>query len=190
MKAKRGKRQETKGKRRKAKGKRGEARGKRGEAKGKRGEGAFSRLASHFSPFADGMPQDRYKTLFYALIALYGVLILSTFRQYGITVDEPPQVAYGQAIFDWYFGEGNITDLFEKDKALELYGVLFNLVAYSTSQLLPFDIYDAHHPRQRSRRATRRCNRLQNRHSPGHIIHGVARSGSPFAHAPLLRARF
>ena len=145
MKAKRGKRQETKGKRRKAKGKRGEARGKRGEAKGKRGEGAFSRLASHFSPFADGMPQDRYKTLFYALIALYGVLILSTFRQYGITVDEPPQVAYGQAIFDWYFGEGNITDLFEKDKALELYGVLFNLVAYSTSQLLPFDIYDAHH---------------------------------------------
>ena len=43
------------------------------------------------------MPKDRYKTLFYALIALYGVLILSTFRQYGITIDEPPLVTYGQA---------------------------------------------------------------------------------------------
>ena len=91
------------------------------------------------------MPKDRNKTLFYALIALYGVLILSTFRQYGITIDEPPLVAYGQAVFDWYFGADKIADFFVKDESLELYGVLFNLIAYSASQILPFDIYDAHH---------------------------------------------
>ena len=91
------------------------------------------------------MPKDRYKTLFYALIALYGVLILSTFRQYGITTDEPPLVAYGQAVFDWYLGAGNITDFLTFQKDIELYGALFNLVAYSASQILPFDIYDATH---------------------------------------------
>ncbi len=91
--------------------------------------------------------QDINKTLFYALIALYGILILSTFHQYGITIDEPPQVAYGQAVFDWYFGPDNADDFARKVKQidLELYGVLFNLVAYCTSKLLPFDPYDTHH---------------------------------------------
>ncbi len=88
-----------------------------------------------------------YKTLFCVLIALYGVLILSTFREYGITIDEPPQVAYGQAVFDWYFGADNAHDFFLTIKHIDLerYGVLFNLVAYSASQILPFDLYDAHH---------------------------------------------
>ena len=91
--------------------------------------------------------RDTNKTLFYVLIALYGILILSTFHQYGITIDEPPQVAYGQAVFDWYFGRDTADDFFQKIKQidLELYGVLFNLVAYCTSQILPFDLYDTHH---------------------------------------------
>ena len=93
------------------------------------------------------MLQDTSKTLFYALIALYGILILSTFHQYGITIDEPPQVAYGQAVFDWYFGQDKADDFFRKITQidLELYGVLFNLVAYCASKLLPFDLYDTHH---------------------------------------------
>ena len=93
------------------------------------------------------MLQDTSKTLFYVLIALYGILILSTFHQYGITIDEPPQVAYGQAVFDWYFGQDKAGDFFQKIKQidLELYGVLFNFVAYCASKLLPFDLYDTHH---------------------------------------------
>ena len=93
------------------------------------------------------MLQDTGKTLFYVLIALYSILILSTFHQYGITIDEPPQVAYGQAVFDWYFGQDKADDFFRKITQidLELYGVLFNLVAYCASKLLPFDLYDTHH---------------------------------------------
>ena len=93
------------------------------------------------------MLQDTSKTLFYLLIVLYSILILSTFHQYGITIDEPSQVAYGQTVFDWYFGQDKADDFFRKSTqiGLELYGVLFNLVAYCASKLLPFDLYDTHH---------------------------------------------
>jgi len=85
-----------------------------------------------------------FEIAFACLILLYTVLILFTFRDYGITSDETHHVRYGEQIVQWYMSGFEDQALFQT-KNTWLYGGFFDITAYLTSQVLPLDRYDANH---------------------------------------------
>ncbi len=78
------------------------------------------------------------------LIVMYGLIVLSTFHDYGITSDEAHHVKYGADIAQWYLSEFEYQALF-KTKNTYLYGGFFDTIAHLFSQILPLDRYDANH---------------------------------------------
>ena len=56
--------------------------------------------ASHITLI--GREIDIWQGPFYLLILIYGLVILLTFTEYGITSDESAHVEYGEAILRWY----------------------------------------------------------------------------------------
>jgi len=81
---------------------------------------------------------------FGCLILLQTILILFTFREYGITSDETHHVKYGKQIVDWYISGFADQGLFQT-KNTWLYGGFFDVAAYLFSQIVPLDRYDANH---------------------------------------------
>lgn len=78
--------------------------------------------------------------VFAALIAF----VVLTFRDYGISNDEPVQHTYGQLLWAWY--ESGFTD----DRAfhyinLYLYGGLFDLIAAGLANHVPLPVYELRH---------------------------------------------
>jgi len=82
--------------------------------------------------------------LFYALIAVYGIVILLTFSQYGITTDEPLHVVYGENIWRWYTSFFRDQTVFFESN-LWLYGGLFDTVIQVLRQVVPMDVYELRH---------------------------------------------
>ncbi|MGA1195306.1 MAG: tetratricopeptide repeat protein [Candidatus Latescibacterota bacterium] len=85
-----------------------------------------------------------FEIAFACLILFYALLILYTFRDYGITSDETHHVKYGEQIVRWYVSGFKDEALFQT-KNTWLYGGFFDITAYLTSQVLPLDRYDANH---------------------------------------------
>ena len=58
--------------------------------------------------------------LFYLLLAISLGVVLATFLDYGITIDEPPQVEYGKEIIQWYRSLFQYQAYFDRVKTLDL----------------------------------------------------------------------
>ncbi|MFA4993829.1 MAG: glycosyltransferase family 39 protein [Bdellovibrionales bacterium] len=83
----------------------------------------------------------------YATIGVFGflfVLVLCTFRDYGVTWDEELQSQYGIAVVDYYlsgFKDARYSQIFN----LYLYGGTFDGLAALINFMTPFEIYDTRH---------------------------------------------
>lgn len=83
----------------------------------------------------------------YAAIAVFGamaLLIICTFKHYGITWDEELQNQYGLAVADYYLSRFQDTR-FDQIFNLYLYGGMFDGFAALVNDFTPFDIYDTRH---------------------------------------------
>jgi tetratricopeptide (TPR) repeat protein len=85
-----------------------------------------------------------FQVAFGSLIALYALLILFTFRDYGITSDETHHIMYGEQIFRWYSSGFEDQAIFQTTNTW-LYGGFFDTTAYLFSRIVPLDRYDANH---------------------------------------------
>jgi len=80
----------------------------------------------------------------YGLLLTLAVLIVATFRHYGITWDEELQSQYGQAIVDYYFSgfkDQRYAEIFN----LYLYGGTFDGLASLIDRFTPFSVYETRH---------------------------------------------
>lgn len=78
------------------------------------------------------------------VMALLAVLVVATFRHYGVTWDEEIQSQYGQAIYDYYnsgFADHRYNQIFN----LYLYGGMFDGIAAWLEAYLPIGIYETRH---------------------------------------------
>ena len=78
------------------------------------------------------------------LMANLFVIVLLTFRQYGVTWDEELQSQYGQAVVDYYLSLGkdqHFAEIFN----LYLYGGTFDGIASAIDRLAPFNVYETRH---------------------------------------------
>lgn len=91
-----------------------------------------------------GLDSKGWQRLFYVLIALYGVIVLMTFSQYGITTDEPLHVMYGEHIAQWYGSLFRDHTVFTASN-LWIYGGFFDSVVYVLKHLVPMDVYELRH---------------------------------------------
>jgi len=78
------------------------------------------------------------------LLAGVVVLVLLTFRDYGISNDEEVQHRYGELILAYYTSGFADRALFDY-KNLFLYGGLFDIVAVLLAKILPLDVYSLRH---------------------------------------------
>ena len=88
--------------------------------------------------------QHTFLRLFYVLLLLDLILIIYTFRDYGVTWDEQWHATYGTYIIWWY------TSLFRNRKALEymtmdFYGGFFEVIAQSAARFSPFGPFETRH---------------------------------------------
>ena len=79
-----------------------------------------------------------------ALLVLALVLLALTFRDYGVTWDEPGLRTYGRMLVDWYASGFTNGRAFEFAN-LRYYGGAFDIVATLLEPLAPFDPYAARH---------------------------------------------
>ncbi|MCZ6635420.1 MAG: tetratricopeptide repeat protein [bacterium] len=78
------------------------------------------------------------------VLGLYGLLILLTFQDYGITSDEPSHVRYGTDILLWYTSFFQDRSVFQSRNTW-LYGGSFDATTALLAHLLPFNRFDAQH---------------------------------------------
>ena len=74
-----------------------------------------------------------WQALSYALLSTYGLLILFTFPDYGLTIDEPPLLEYGENILQWYLSaEQGTPECAEEDREqhYEYVGEFFRTSGY------------------------------------------------------------
>lgn len=88
--------------------------------------------------------RSAWDLLMAAVIAAAAVVVLATFRDYGITWDEPPQNEYGKLVLRWY------TSFFADTSANEYinlyyYGGLFDLVVACLNLVSPLGEYETRH---------------------------------------------
>lgn len=82
--------------------------------------------------------------LSFALFAAIALLIAFTFRDYGLSWDEPFHIEYGARLLKYYATFGADSSAFEYIN-LHLYGGLFDAPVALLVQWLPFDIIDSRH---------------------------------------------
>lgn len=78
------------------------------------------------------------------LLLLVALLIATTFRDYGISWDEPFHIEYGERLLRYYSSWGRDTSAFEYIN-LYLYGGLFDAPVALLSRWLPFGLIDNRH---------------------------------------------
>ncbi len=105
---------------------------------------ASSDLATARRPALDGRSLSLARLGSLAVFAAVAVFIVLTFRDYGISNDEPVQHTYGQLLLAWY--ASGFTD----DRAfhyinLYLYGGLFDLIAAGFEPYVPLPLYEWRH---------------------------------------------
>lgn len=87
---------------------------------------------------------ETYRTLSLFVLAVVALLILATFRDYGITWDEELQSQYGLAVVDYYaslFQDQRYAEIFN----LYLYGGMFDGLASLIDRSTPFALYETRH---------------------------------------------
>ncbi len=77
-------------------------------------------------------------------MAIIGIIVLFTFRHYGVTWDEEIQSQYGQAVFDYYIS-GFHDDRYREIFNLYLYGGMFDGLAAFINAYTPINIYETRH---------------------------------------------
>lgn len=85
-----------------------------------------------------------YRYAAITVLGIVGILILLTFRQYGITWDEELQSQYGLAIVDYYtslFADRHYKEIYN----LYLYGGMFDGFASIFDRFTPFNVYGTRH---------------------------------------------
>jgi hypothetical protein len=85
-----------------------------------------------------------YRHLAWGVLAAVLVLILCTFRNYGITWDEELQSQYGYAVAD-YYASGLKDTRYSEIFNLYLYGGMFDGLASAIDYYTPFRVYDTRH---------------------------------------------
>ena len=89
-------------------------------------------------------PDGPWTVAFVFGFGLLAVLILLTFRDYGITYDEPLQAVYGEHILAWYRSAFQDRDVLSY-RDLEYYGGFFDAIAQAAWRLSPFGQYETRH---------------------------------------------
>ena len=85
-----------------------------------------------------------WELLTYGLLVACLVIMVGTFRSYGIGWDEPFQVIYGDHAIRWY--TSGFTDKGALEyKDLMYYGSLFDIVAQLSTRLSPLGVYETRH---------------------------------------------
>ena len=74
----------------------------------------------------------------------YGLVVLATFRDYGLNGDEYLHIKYGEDILSWYQSGFQDQELFQPTNTW-LYGGAFDLIAALIGRVLPLETYDARH---------------------------------------------
>lgn len=97
---------------------------------------------SHGSGAPTASPIWRRLTL--GLVALQAVLVLATFRDYGITYDEYWHSTYGYHVIHWYLSGFQDQGAFTY-WTLNYEGAFFNVVARVLANLLPLDDFETGH---------------------------------------------
>ncbi|MGE3622416.1 MAG: glycosyltransferase family 39 protein [Bdellovibrionales bacterium] len=90
------------------------------------------------------MKEKHYHNAMLVVLGLVAVIILLTFRHYGITWDEELQSQYGLAIVDYYlsfFKDDRYAEIYN----LYLYGGMFDGLASIFDRYTPFHVYDTRH---------------------------------------------
>jgi Dolichyl-phosphate-mannose-protein mannosyltransferase len=82
--------------------------------------------------------------LSFAVVAVGTVLVLLTFRDYGVTWDEDAHNWYGNFVLDYYLSFfGDTTALHWRD--LYNYGAVFDLAAAALNRVSPIGVYETRH---------------------------------------------
>ncbi len=90
------------------------------------------------------LTDHHYRLAARVLLLCVGIVILLTFRDYGITWDEELQSQYGLAVVDYYvsfFQDHRYADIFN----LHLYGGMFDGLASVIDRYTPFSLYETRH---------------------------------------------
>ena len=88
--------------------------------------------------------EKTFRYIAQAFILTMLVVVLFTFRHYGVSWDEELQSQYGQAIVDYYLSLGH-DDHYAEIFNLYIYGGTFDGVASLIDRLTPFLVYDTRH---------------------------------------------
>src|SRR5262245_29269006 len=79
-----------------------------------------------------------------AVLAIAAIVVASTFRDYGISWDEPVQNSYGLLSLNYYLSLGADRSSFDFVN-LFWYGALFDTLAAALNRVSPFAEYDTRH---------------------------------------------
>jgi len=88
--------------------------------------------------------EKQWRAAAYIVLVTLFVIILLTFRDYGVTWDEELQSQYGLAVVDYYlsfFADHRFAEIFN----LYLYGGMFDGFASIFDRLTPFSLYETRH---------------------------------------------
>jgi hypothetical protein len=80
----------------------------------------------------------------WAVLVVLTILVLVTFRDYGISHDEEVQHTYGKLLWDFYLS-GFKDNSANEYKDLFRYGGMFDMLAVGLIKILPFPDYDTRH---------------------------------------------
>ena len=76
---------------------------------------------------------------------LYTILVVGTFQDYGISIDEPTQAEYGRHLLDWYCSGFQDRGVLSAPGRTWLYGGLFETLATAAVDLSPLPHYETRH---------------------------------------------
>jgi hypothetical protein len=94
------------------------------------------------------LPADPWDRATAAVLLVAAALALLTFRDYGLTWDEPYHLEYGRDVVAWFASGGRDQSAFSGGNRmgdLYLYGAAFDVAAQLASRLLPLDVVETRH---------------------------------------------
>ena len=105
---------------------------------------ATTGLAGKLTCFQEWDVKSWWNTLSLSVVLVGVVLVLSTFRDYGVTWDEDVHNWYGNFVLDYYLSFfGDKTALHWRD--LYNYGAVFDMAAAALNRVSPIGVYETRH---------------------------------------------
>src|SRR4030095_11053517 len=90
-------------------------------------------------------PDQLYIRASVILMAVLGIVILWTFKDYGVSWDDPLQHSYGEAVLRYYTSLFRDRSALSMENGLHYYGAFYEVVAVLATRVLPFQIFDTRH---------------------------------------------